>query len=307
MFKRVIHLLVVTFMTLTLGVAYADTARADDNRVYTQPGQHLVNGRYWQTSCEMYSSEVVRCRTEIWASTVVKHNGRYADHEGWVFNTLTYLPSSRAVWGSNPLANTGEWTAQDGRKWRSECDTPQTGRGACRSYAVSTTIETATGTYQTSQQWVINNIVQFATSTVPAVTAIPAAAPALVGAPVEKPIQDNTAQRVVDLALTKVGSAYRHAAAGPSAFDCSGLSSWAYRQVGVTLPRSSSTQTSVGTKVSRSNLKPGDLVFYYSPVSHVAIYIGNGKIVDAANPRTGVRVASVDSMPFAGARRVLNG
>ena len=64
---------------------------------------------------------------------------------------------------------------------------------------------------------------------------------------------------------------------------------------------------SVGTKVSRSNLKPGDLVFYYSPVSHVAIYIGNGKIVDAANYRTGVRVASVDSMPFAGARRVLNG
>ncbi len=307
MFKRVLHLMVATVMAVTLGAAYAGDAKADDNRVYTQPGHHLINGRYWQTSCEMYSTTVVRCQTDIWADTVVQHNGRWVNHEGWVFNTLTYLPSDRAAWGNNPLAHTGEWIAEDGRQWRTECDTPNTGRGACRSYAVTTTIETSTGRFKSSQEWVINNIVQFSTSTVPEVTAIPAAAPALAGAPVEQPIKDDSAHDVVDLALSKVGSSYRHAASGPSSFDCSGLTSWAYRQIGINLPRSSRSQTSVGTKVSRSNLKPGDLVFYYSPVSHVAIYIGNGKIVDAANYRTGVRVASVDSMPFAGAHRVLNG
>jgi cell wall-associated NlpC family hydrolase len=60
---------------------------------------------------------------------------------------------------------------------------------------------------------------------------------------------------------------------------------------------------SSGTPVSQSELQPGDLVFYYSPVSHVGIYIGNGQIVDAANPSTGVRVASVTSMPYSGAVR----
>ena len=305
MFKRVLHLMVATVMAVTLGAAYAGDAKADDNRVYTQPGHHLVNGRYWQTSCEMYSTTVVRCQTDIWADTVVQHNGRWVRHEGWVFNSLTYLPSERESWGSNPLANTGEWTAEDGRKWRTECDTAATGRGACRSYSLSTIVSNAT--LKPSTDWVINNIVQFSTSNVPAVTTIPAAAPKLDGVPAEQAGKDNSAQRVVDLALTKVGSSYRHAAAGPSSFDCSGLTYWAYKQVGVTLPRTSSSQLSAGTKVSRSNLQPGDLVFYYSPVSHVAIYIGNGKIVDAANYRTGVRVTSVDSMPFAGARRVLNG
>ncbi|MDO5677311.1 MAG: C40 family peptidase [Propionibacteriaceae bacterium] len=307
MLKRVLHLLVITVMAVTLGVANAGNAQADDNRVYTQPGTHLINGRHWQTECEMYSTEVVRCKTNIWAKTVVQHNGRFVEHEGWVFNTLTYLPSSREAWGANPLANTGEWTAEDGRQWRTECDTPATGRGACRSWAETTIIETATGTYKTNTDWVINNIVLFSTDSVPAVNTIPEAAPAQADAPVEQPIQSNTGQQVVDFALSKVGSRYRHATSGPSSFDCSGLTSWAYRQIGVDLPRSSRSQTSVGTKVSRSQLQPGDLVFYYSPVSHVAIYIGNGKIVDAANPRTGVRIANVDSMPFSGARRVLNG
>lgn len=304
MIRRILHLMVATVMAITLGAAYAGDAKADDSRVYSQPGHHLVNGRYWKTSCEMYSTSVVRCQTDIWADTVVQHNGRWVNHEGWVFNSLTYLASDRDAWGANPLANTGQWTAEDGRQWRTECDTAATGRGACRSYSLATTV--SAGTFETSQQWVINNIVNFSTSTVPAVTEIPAAAPALDGVPVEQDVAANAAQQVVDLALSKVGSAYRHAAAGPSAFDCSGLTSWAYKQIGVTLPRSSGSQTSAGTKVSRSNLQPGDLVFYYSPVSHVAIYIGNGQIVDAANYRTGVRVASVDSMPFAGARRVLD-
>ncbi len=114
------------------------------------------------------------------------------------------------------------------------------------------------------------------------------------------------AQDVVDAALSKVGSRYVWGTSGPSTFDCSGLTSWAYRQVGISLTRSSRGQfSSAGYKVSKSDLRPGDLVFYYSPVSHVGLYIGNGKIVDAANPRSGVRVTSLNSMPFSGARRVI--
>lgn len=108
----------------------------------------------------------------------------------------------------------------------------------------------------------------------------------------------------VSYALAQVGDAYVYGAAGPDAFDCSGLTMMAYQAAGVNLPHSSSAQMGMGTPVSSSDLQPGDLVFYYSPVSHVGIYIGNGQIVDAANPGTGVRVAGVFSMPYSGARRI---
>ena len=111
------------------------------------------------------------------------------------------------------------------------------------------------------------------------------------------------AAAVVDFALAQVGKAYVWASAGPSSYDCSGLTMMAWAQAGVSLPHSSSAQMSAGTPVSESELQPGDLVFYYSPVSHVGIYIGNGQIVDAANPSTGVRVATLHSMPYSGAVR----
>lgn len=113
------------------------------------------------------------------------------------------------------------------------------------------------------------------------------------------------AQAAVDAALSKVGSSYVWGTSGPNTFDCSGLTSWAYRQVGISLTRSSRAQFSTGVKVAKSDLQPGDLVFYYSPVSHVGLYIGNGKIVHAANPRSGVKVVSLDSMSYSGARRVV--
>jgi peptidoglycan DL-endopeptidase CwlO len=111
------------------------------------------------------------------------------------------------------------------------------------------------------------------------------------------------APAVVDFALAQVGKAYVWASAGPSSYDCSGLTMMAWAQAGVSLPHSSGAQMSAGTPVSESELLPGDLVFYYSPVSHVGIYIGNGQIVDAANPSTGVRVATLHSMPYSGAVR----
>jgi cell wall-associated NlpC family hydrolase len=110
-------------------------------------------------------------------------------------------------------------------------------------------------------------------------------------------------QKVVAYALNQVGDSYVWGATGPSAFDCSGLTMAAYRVAGISLPHSSSAQYSSYRHVSRSQLQPGDLVFYYSPIHHVAIYIGGGRIVHAANPSSGVLVADLYSMPFSGAAR----
>lgn len=98
---------------------------------------HLVNGRYWQTTCSHYSGTVVRCTTNIYAAKVIHEGNAWYKQNTWVFNNLSYLPSPREQWAGNPLATTGSWTSADRHKWRSECDTAATGRGACRDYILA--------------------------------------------------------------------------------------------------------------------------------------------------------------------------
>jgi cell wall-associated NlpC family hydrolase len=121
-------------------------------------------------------------------------------------------------------------------------------------------------------------------------------------APASAPASGRAAA-AVQYAMAQVGKAYVYGAAGPSSFDCSGLTMMAWQQAGVSLPHSSSAQMSSGTPVSQGELQPGDLVFYYSPVSHVGMYIGNGQIVNALNPGAGIKVSGVNDMPYAGAVR----
>ncbi len=111
------------------------------------------------------------------------------------------------------------------------------------------------------------------------------------------------AAAAVQYAMGQVGDAYVYGAAGPDAFDCSGLTMAAWAAAGVSLPHSSSAQYSSGPHVAASDLQPGDLVFYYNPISHVGMYIGDGMIVHAANPSTGVQVTGLYSMPYTGAVR----
>jgi cell wall-associated NlpC family hydrolase len=115
---------------------------------------------------------------------------------------------------------------------------------------------------------------------------------------------DSRAAAAVSFAYAKLGSPYVWGATGPDAFDCSGLVQAAYRSAGVSLPRTTYAQIGAGTRVSRSELQPGDLVFFYSGISHVGIYVGNGRMIHAPNPSAPVRIASIDEMPFAGATRV---
>ncbi|MBG0853067.1 C40 family peptidase [Streptomyces spinoverrucosus] len=116
---------------------------------------------------------------------------------------------------------------------------------------------------------------------------------------------NSRAAAAVSYAYQKLGSPYVWGATGPNAFDCSGLIQAAYRSAGVSLPRTTYAQIDAGRRVSRSELLPGDLVFFYSGISHVGLYVGNGQMIHAPNPSAPVRVAPIDEMPFAGATRVV--
>jgi cell wall-associated NlpC family hydrolase len=100
-------------------------------------------------------------------------------------------------------------------------------------------------------------------------------------------------------AQSKLGSPYVYGASGPSSFDCSGLTSWAFAQAGVSIPRTSQAQASAGTRIySQSDLKVGDLVLFYGDLHHVGFYAGNGQILHAPRTGTVVRYESINNMPF---------
>lgn len=113
----------------------------------------------------------------------------------------------------------------------------------------------------------------------------------------------STGQAIVDAARSKLGAPYAWGATGPNAFDCSGLTTWAYQQAGKNIPRTSGAQASAGMNVPLSQLQPGDIVAYYSGASHVGIYTGNGTIIDALNSGTPVAERPLHYMPIHSAVR----
>ncbi|MCD7892971.1 MAG: NlpC/P60 family protein [Erysipelotrichaceae bacterium] len=105
-------------------------------------------------------------------------------------------------------------------------------------------------------------------------------------------------QELVDLALTKVGCSYVWGATGPNTFDCSGFTQWCYRQYGIYIPRTAASQYSATTRVDKSDLEVGDLVFFKgttgsSGITHVGLYIGGGQFVHASGTKTGVKISSL--------------
>ena len=120
---------------------------------------------------------------------------------------------------------------------------------------------------------------------------------------------DNTRGSIaLKFALQQIGDVYVWAAAGPTRWDCSGLTLRAFQKAGVSLPHHSGSQFKYGKQVAYSNLKPGDLLFFGKPISHVSIYMGGGKMVQA--PRAGKKVEVVNltkmfgKKPFVGAKRL---
>ncbi len=119
------------------------------------------------------------------------------------------------------------------------------------------------------------------------------------------PTANTVGAEALRYAMTRRGDPYVWGAAGPSTFDCSGLVMWAYEQVGISLPHYTVSQYNMGEHISRSQLQPGDLVFFYPTIEHVGIYLGNGLMVDA--PATGqvVEVQRVMWDVFVGAVRIV--
>jgi cell wall-associated NlpC family hydrolase len=121
--------------------------------------------------------------------------------------------------------------------------------------------------------------------------------------PKPKPAKKSKGARALAFAKRQLGERYRWGAAGPNAWDCSGLTMKAWASVGVKLPHNARSQFHHGKKVSRSHLKAGDLVFFYSGISHVGIYAGKGKIIHASRPGHPVAYIKIKYMPYKGARR----
>ncbi len=174
-FRKVLATCAAVIVTMASGVlvAHADSTPS----VYDTPGGHESAGRLWDTTCEKYSSNVVRCRTDIWATQVFLQGGRYVKKTGWTFNNLSYLPSPRASWTGNNLGQSNNRWMSGGKTWKTECDTAVTGKGGCRSYVWTKQVQAkktgSTWSYSNVEGWVFNNLVLFSSSKVPHVSTVP--------------------------------------------------------------------------------------------------------------------------------------
>ena len=125
-------------------------------------------------------------------------------------------------------------------------------------------------------------------------------------APIPSPSQgvSSRAQSALSFALAQVGKPYVWGGTGPTDYDCVGLMMASWGKAGVSLPRTAAAQYAAGTPVSTSDLQPGDLVFFYPGITHVGMYIGDGKFIHASSPRTGIKVSVLaQQSSYQGARR----
>jgi cell wall-associated NlpC family hydrolase len=123
------------------------------------------------------------------------------------------------------------------------------------------------------------------------------------GTPVDVPAPNPNAQTAVETARAQLGKPYVYAAAGPDAFDCSGLTMYAWAAAGVSLPHSSQAQYASLPHVAQSQLQPGDLVFFGSPIHHVGIYAGGGTMIEAPHTGAVVRYRSIYRDDYVGGAR----
>lgn len=128
--------------------------------------------------------------------------------------------------------------------------------------------------------------------------------------PSNYPAPDGTAaaltsagQAIADAARSQIGTPYVWGGTQPGGFDCSGLTSWSYSQVGKSIPRTSQDQAASGAPVSSSNLQPGDIIAFYAGATHVGIYSGGGNVIHAPQAGQNVHETSMSYMPFHSAVR----
>jgi peptidoglycan DL-endopeptidase CwlO len=116
---------------------------------------------------------------------------------------------------------------------------------------------------------------------------------------------DSLGEQALRFALTRLGDEYVWGGAGPDVFDCSGLVMWAYEQVGIQLEHFTGDQWNEGEHISRSQLQPGDLVFFFADISHVGMYVGNGMMIDAPTFGQPVQIQPIFWDAYVGAVRII--
>jgi len=119
------------------------------------------------------------------------------------------------------------------------------------------------------------------------------------------PTANTVGEEALQYALTRRGDPYVWGAAGPGQFDCSGLVMWAYEQVGISLPHYTGSQWNMGQHISRSQLEPGDLVFFFPDISHVGMYVGDGLMLDAPQTGQDVQIQPIFWDEYVGAVRIV--
>ncbi|MFE9692331.1 C40 family peptidase [Micromonospora sp. NPDC005806] len=124
------------------------------------------------------------------------------------------------------------------------------------------------------------------------------------GCPTITGVVSSAAQTAIRVACQQVGDPYVWGANGPDAFDCSGLTQYAYKAAGISLTHFTGAQWNEGRPVSRADARPGDLIFFYSDLHHMGLYLGNDLMVHAPRAGKPVNVLSINYMPVAGFRRV---
>ncbi|MGW9193610.1 C40 family peptidase [Micromonospora chersina] len=124
------------------------------------------------------------------------------------------------------------------------------------------------------------------------------------GCPTISGVLNSAAQTAIRVACQQVGDPYVWGANGPDAFDCSGLTQYAYKAAGISLTHFTGAQWNEGRPVSRADARPGDLIFFYSDLHHMGLYLGNNLMVHAPRAGKPVNVLSISYMPVAGFRRV---
>lgn len=123
-------------------------------------------------------------------------------------------------------------------------------------------------------------------------------------APTNAPPPSSGAAAAIEEAKRQLGKPYEWGGSGPDTFDCSGLTSWAWRAGGKSLPHSSQSQYSATSRVAFTDIQPGDLLFYGNPIHHVALYVGDGQMIEAPETGKNVRYASIYRKDYTGAGRV---
>jgi len=142
-----------------------------------------------------------------------------------------------------------------------------------------------------------------ASRTSPRTGATPDAPPSAASGPAYSGSTATRGGKVVRFAYAQLGKPYVFGADGPGSYDCSGLTLAAYATVGISLPHSARKQYAMYGQISRSSLRPGDLVYFYSGIGHNGIYVGDGMVIHAPKPGDVVKKSPMTYMPFVGANR----